>query len=75
VQTISKFTPTPELVHGIDVGSPVLAAVFRKAGVFSGKFAKNVQRATVDEIRSRHRLQQEQQRREIEAAKRQSTAV
>jgi hypothetical protein len=32
-----EFTPTPELVHGVTVSSPLLAAVLRKAGVFSGK--------------------------------------
>ena len=32
-----KFTPTPELVHGVTVSSPLLASVLRNAGVFSGK--------------------------------------
>lgn len=32
-----EFKPTPELVHGVEVSSPQLAAVLRKAGVFSGK--------------------------------------
>ena len=31
------FRPTPELVHGVNVGSPDLARVLRAAGVFSGK--------------------------------------
>jgi hypothetical protein len=31
------FKPTPELVHGVAVTSPALAAILRKAGVFSGK--------------------------------------
>lgn len=36
----ARFTPTPELVHGVSVSSPELALVLRKAGVFSGQFAK-----------------------------------
>ena len=31
------FRPTPELVHGVTVGHPRLAAQLRKLGVFSGK--------------------------------------
>lgn len=31
------FRPTPELVHGVVVASPHLAAALRKAGVFSGR--------------------------------------
>ncbi len=62
---IERFTPTPELVHGVVVGSPLLAAVFRKAGVFSGKSVKAaVPLATVDEIRNRHWWQQEQRKAE-----------
>lgn len=34
---VSVFTPTPELVHGVQVASPQLAVLLRKAGVFSGK--------------------------------------
>jgi hypothetical protein len=30
-RTIERFTPTPELVHGVAVASPILAAVFRSA--------------------------------------------
>jgi len=33
----AAFSPTPELVHGVAVTSPALAAVLRKAGWFSGK--------------------------------------
>jgi hypothetical protein len=33
----AAFSPTPELVHGVAVTSPSLAAVLRKAGWFSGK--------------------------------------
>lgn len=62
---IERFSPTPELVHGVAVSSPELAAVFRKAGVFSGKSAKGtVPLATVAEIRSRHIIQQERRRQE-----------
>lgn len=32
-----RFEPTPELVHGVTVSSPSLAAALRKAGVFSGQ--------------------------------------
>ncbi|MEE1942886.1 hypothetical protein V1L54_26335 [Streptomyces sp. TRM 70361] len=31
------FRPTPELVHGVTVGDPVLAGVLRSAGFFSGR--------------------------------------
>lgn len=43
------FTPTPELVHGVVVSNPSLAAVLRKAGWFSGKAAKSVTEAVVVE--------------------------
>jgi len=36
---VTAFKPTPELVHGITVASPQLAAALRKAGWFSGKRA------------------------------------
>lgn len=36
-RTVAAFTPTPELVHGVQVSSPQLAALLRKAGAFSGK--------------------------------------
>ena len=66
-RTIEPFTPTPELVHGVVVASPLLASVLRKAGVFSGKKIKrDVPASTVDEIRRRHRNQQEQRKEEIE---------
>jgi hypothetical protein len=73
---VERFTPTPELVHGVVVGSPLLAAVFRKAGVFSGKTAtETVPHSTVDEIRSRHWLKQEQRRQENEVKKDDTSAV
>jgi hypothetical protein len=34
---IARFSPTPELVHGVVVSNPELAKIFRKIGVFSGK--------------------------------------
>ena len=33
----ARFTPTPELVHGVEVGNPILAKILRDAGWFSGK--------------------------------------
>jgi hypothetical protein len=36
---VAEFSPTPELVHGVTVSSPHLAAAIRKAGWFSGKRA------------------------------------
>lgn len=37
---IEKFTPTPELVHGVTVSNPVLAKVLKKHKFYSGKKAK-----------------------------------
>ena len=34
---VAPFRPTPELVHGVTVGNPLLATLLRKAGYFSGK--------------------------------------
>ncbi|OWK38491.1 hypothetical protein [Fimbriiglobus ruber] len=34
---VEKFTPTPELVHGVAVADPALAKVLRRAGWFSGR--------------------------------------
>lgn len=34
------FTPTPELVYGVEVASPYFALILRKMGVFSGKGIK-----------------------------------
>jgi hypothetical protein len=36
-RTIEAFRPTPELVHGVEVGHPGLAILLRRIGVFSGK--------------------------------------
>jgi hypothetical protein len=38
--TVAQFRPTPELVHGVAVSNPYLAAYFRRVGVFSGKVLK-----------------------------------
>jgi len=35
-KSVASFKPTPELVHGVTVSSPDLAALLRKAGYFSG---------------------------------------
>jgi hypothetical protein len=42
----AAFSPTPELVHGVAVTSPALAAVLRKAGWFSGKEASPLPEGT-----------------------------
>ncbi len=34
---LGQFEPTPELVHGIAVGDPILASMLRRAHAFSGK--------------------------------------
>jgi hypothetical protein len=34
---VAVFTPTPDLVHGVEVADPQWAALLRHAGVFSGK--------------------------------------
>ena len=34
---VAAYEPTPELVHGVAVASPEVAAVLRRLGVFSGK--------------------------------------
>jgi hypothetical protein len=36
-RTVHAFRPTPELVHGVEVGHPGLALVLRRLGYFSGK--------------------------------------
>ena len=36
----TPFHPTPELVHGVEISHPELAAMLRKAGWFSGKRAE-----------------------------------
>jgi hypothetical protein len=33
----SLFEPTPELVHGMIVGDPLMASILRRGGAFSGK--------------------------------------
>lgn len=39
---IEKFTPTPELVHGVAVANPFLASVLKKHKYFSGKNVKPI---------------------------------
>lgn len=39
---IAAWTPTPELVHGIEVADPLWAGLLRRAGAFSGKGVKPV---------------------------------
>jgi len=34
---VARYSPTPELVHGVEVSNPQLAALLRSTGVFSGK--------------------------------------
>lgn len=38
---VEQFQPTPELVHGVAVSTPHLAAILRKAGWFSGKWGSH----------------------------------
>ena len=75
-RTIERFTPTPELVYGVVVASPLLASVLRKAGVFSGKDVKrDIPASTVDEIRLRHRTQQEQRESDVRSPSGRSSTV
>jgi hypothetical protein len=39
-RTVAVFRPTPELVHGVEVGNAGLALILRHAGFFSGKKLK-----------------------------------
>lgn len=34
---VGTFSPTPELVHGIEIGDPILASMLRRAHAFSGR--------------------------------------
>lgn len=34
---VATFRPTPELVHGVDVGNPYMADLLRRVGAFSGR--------------------------------------
>jgi hypothetical protein len=69
-RAVERFEPTPELVHGVVVASPLLAAVFRKAGVFSGKEVKrSFPASTVEEIRWRHWTEQNERKEENEKAR------
>ncbi|MFN3649134.1 MAG: hypothetical protein ACK47B_06085 [Armatimonadota bacterium] len=44
---VQAFRPTPELVHGVAIASPELATLLRKAGWFSAKVARPVEREVV----------------------------
>ena len=35
--TVEAFRPTPELVHGVNVGNPYMAAFLKRVGAFSGR--------------------------------------
>jgi len=35
--TVAAFRPTPELVHGVEVGNPYMAAFLRRLGAYSGR--------------------------------------
>lgn len=62
---VEEYTPTQELVHGVVVSSPLLAKVFRKAGVFSGKKYKGgVSVELVDKARQKHHKKQTKRRKE-----------
>ncbi|MER5455607.1 hypothetical protein ABT008_12570 [Micromonospora sp. NPDC002389] len=37
VGQVTRFEPTPELVHGVTIADPVWAGLLRQAGAFSGK--------------------------------------
>lgn len=41
-RNITKFKPTPELVHGVEISSPGLAMILRKAGIFSSQGIKDM---------------------------------
>ena len=40
MRTVARARPTPELVHGVAVGNPYVAGLFKRAGVFSGRPVK-----------------------------------
>lgn len=46
--TVHAFRPTPELVHGVDVGNPYLADYLRRHGVFSGRPPREWPRSDAD---------------------------
>jgi len=41
-RSVAKFTPTPELVHGVVISNPFLASVLKKHKYYSGKNAKPI---------------------------------
>lgn len=40
IHGVTKFEPTPELVHGVEVANPFLATILKKHKYYSGKQAK-----------------------------------
>lgn len=48
-KTVAEYTPTPELVHGVTIGSPHLASILRRCGYFSGP-SKGVKAVTTVDI-------------------------
>lgn len=65
---VAKFRPTPELVHGVTVAEPHLAAALRRAGWFSGKHVKATTDAPPASVHplviGAHRAAKEQERAE-----------
>lgn len=56
-EKVSKYVPTPDLVHGVVVSSPELARILRSSGVFSGKSVKAGEALDVeaiDQVRTAH---------------------
>lgn len=45
---VENTAPTPDMVHGIAIGSPYMALALRKAGVYSGQKIKQGHEATVE---------------------------
>lgn len=65
---VAAYTPTPNLVHGVQVNSPELYNIFKKAGVFSGKDLKineDISTIVVDTVREKHIEEQESKNQKI----------
>ncbi len=48
---VGDWSPTAELVHGVEVGDPLWAGMLRRAGVFSGKPAQAVAQPAGERVR------------------------
>lgn len=62
---VERFRPTPELVHGVAVSSPRLAAVLKKAGWYSGKATGGVPKVAAPvygHVLKAHRTAEERRR-------------